>query len=396
MPPTLRLYYDDPALHTFEATVTACVAHEDGHRLALDRSAFYPTSGGQLHDIGLLRVGDATVAVRDVTVDDEGLVWHHVAHPLAEGTRVGGEVDVARRRDFRQQHSGQHVLSGSFDHVVGARTESVHLGLESCTLDLHREVSADEVQRVEDHANGVVWDDRPVAIRYAEAAALVAEPRLRKATGRTGTVRLIDIDGHDLSACGGTHVHRTGEIGVIVVRATERFRGGTRVTFLCGRRSLGSYRDLRTSVDEAAQALSVATRDVPAAVVRLRDDVRDQQRRARELVERLTALQADALASNADAGGLIVAHLADADALALRGAASRLVDVPGRIAALLGGPAPHALVIARSADRGDVDAGALVKRVCAAHGGKGGGRPDLGQAGGVGATLDQLRRLLQT
>ncbi|HTV03508.1 MAG TPA: DHHA1 domain-containing protein [Luteitalea sp.] len=389
-----RLYYDDPALLTFEAKVMACVTHGDGHRVALDRSAFYPTSGGQPHDVGTLNADGTSVNVTGVEADDEEVVWHDVPSAIAVGTRVGGAIDAARRHDLRQQHSGQHILSASFDAVVGARTESVHLGMDVSTLDLDREVSADEIARVEGHANAVVWSDRPVTIRYADATELASEPRLRKATARTGRIRLIDITDHDLSACGGTHVHRTGEVGLIAVRGFERFRGGTRVTFLCGNRVLASYRDLKSTVDALAQVLSVGVRDVAAAVERLRDGLRDEQRRSREMGERLTVLQADELAATAGADGIVVAHLAGADAQSLRGAASRIVEAPGRVVALLGGETPHALVVARSKDRVDVDSGAIVKRVCAAHGGKGGGRPDLAQAGGVSATVDDLRGLL--
>lgn len=387
----VRLYYDDPALLTFDATVTACEPHVDGYRVALDRSAFYPTSGGQPHDTGHLRVDGRVLAVADVIAEDDGLVWHQVADAIAPGTAVTGEIDRERRRDFRQQHSGQHILSAAFDHLVGARTESVHLGLEACTLDLHREVTPDECRRAEDYANEITSDDRAVTIRYADAADLVDEPRLRKATGRTGRIRLIDIEGHDLSACGGTHVHRTGEVGAIVIRGTERFRGGTRVTFLCGARVVASYRELRDAIDASARAVSSAPADVPAAIARLRDDLKQEQRRAKEALERLTALQAAALDASVDPSGLLVAHLPDADAGQLRVAALQLVATPGRVVALLGGAAPHALVVARSADRADVNAGAIVSAVCAAHGGKGGGRPDLAQAGGVTATVSELR-----
>jgi alanyl-tRNA synthetase len=389
---TVRLYYDDPALLTFDATVTACEPHDHGYRLSLDQSAFYPTSGGQPHDVGHLATGDARVPVIDV-IDDEG-VWHVVAQALAPGTVVRGEIERARRHDFRQQHSGQHILSASFDQLCGARTESVHLGIDTCTLDLHREVSPDECRRAEDHANAVVWEDRAVTIRHADAEALASEPRLRKATGRTGRVRLIDIEEHDLSACGGTHVHRTGEVGVIVIRATDRIRGGTRVTFMCGRRVLDRFRALRDITEATSRALSVPADDLPDAVGRLREDLKQEQRRGKDLAARLTEMQAAALEATAADSGIVIAHLADADAQGIRQAASHLVSTPGRVAALLGGPAPHALVIARSADRADVDAGALVRQVCAAHGGKGGGRPDLAQAGGVDVTADQLRRIL--
>lgn len=391
---SVRLYYDDPALFAFDATVVACEPHPAGFRVALDRSAFYPTSGGQPHDLGRLRVAGRALVVSDVSAADDERVWHHVGEPLEPGTHVLGEIDSERRFDFRQQHSGQHILSAAFDHLVEARTESVHLGLEACTLDLHREVTADECRRAEDHANAVTWDNRPVSIRYAEAADLLDEPRLRKATAREGRVRLIDIDGHDLSACGGTHVHRTGEVGVIVIRATERLRGGTRVTFLCGRRALESYRALREGADAAARTLSVAPGEVPLAIVKLREDLRQEQRRAREITERLTTLQAAALEAGVDASGVLVAHLPDADAAAVRVAASQLVSGPGRLVALLGGPSPHALVIARSADRADVDAGALMRAVLASHGGKGGGRADMAQAGGVSISPEQLKELL--
>jgi alanyl-tRNA synthetase len=390
---TVRLYYDDPALLAFDAAVTACEPAGRGFRIALDRSAFYPTSGGQPHDLGHVRAGGRVVEVTDV-VDDQDVVWHVVATPVAERTAVVGEIDRVRRHDFRQQHTGQHILSASFDHVCDAHTESVHLGLDACTLDLHREVSPEECRRAEDHGNAVVWDDRPVGIRYAEAADLSGEPRLRKATGRAGRIRLIDIEGHDLSACGGTHVTRTGETGAIVIRGLERVRGGTRVTFLCGRRALGSYRDLRDASDAAARSLSVAASDVPAAVAKLREDLKLEQRRTRDLAERLTALQVDALAGQSSASGVIAAHLPDADAQSIRLAASRLVAEPGRVVGLLGGPAPHALVVARSADRPEVDAGALMRDVIAAHGGKGGGRPDMAQAGGVSVSVDALRVVL--
>ncbi|WP_239491561.1 DHHA1 domain-containing protein [Luteitalea sp. TBR-22] len=392
---SVRLYYDDPALLAFDGIVTACEPDPDGrgHRVALDRSAFYPTSGGQPHDLGHLRVDGHVLPVSDVVADERDEVWHVVAEPIEVGRQVVGEIDRGRRHDFRQQHTGQHILSAAFDYLLEARTESVHLGLEACTLDLHREVSAEECRRAEDYANFVVFGNRRVSIRFADADTLVDEPRLRKQTGRTGMVRLIDIEDHDLSACGGTHVHSTGEVGMIVVRATERFRGGTRVTFLCGRRALESYRDLRDAVDASARALSVAATDVPDAIAKLRDDLKQEQRRARELADRLVTLEAASLEARVDPAGVLVAHLPDADAQGVRQAASQLVSTPGRLVALLGGPSPHALVIARSADR-EADAGALVRQVCAAHGGKGGGRPDLAQAGGVVVTVDQLRSFL--
>ena len=197
---TTRLYYDDPALLVFDGVVMACEPDSGGrgHRVALDRSAFYPTSGGQPHDLGHLRVDGHVVAVSDVESDERDQVWHLVAEPIAVGQPVVGEIERGRRHDFRQQHTGQHILSAAFDYLLEARTESVHLGLEACTLDLHREVSADECRRAEDYANFVVFDNRLVTIRFADAATLASEPRLRKQTGRTGEIRLIDIEDHEI------------------------------------------------------------------------------------------------------------------------------------------------------------------------------------------------------
>lgn len=391
---TSRLYYDDPTLLAFTATVLACEPAGQQSRVSLDRTAFYPTSGGQPHDLGYLRDGDRVVPVVDVIADEAEQVWHLVAQPIAPGTPVAGEIDAARRHTHRQQHSAQHILSAAFDALFDNRTESVHLGLGACTLDLQREVTADECRRAEDYANAAVWDNRPVTVRYADAQDLASEPRLRKATTRTGRIRLIDIAAHDLSACGGTHVAATGEVGLIVIRGTERFRGGTRVSFVAGQLALESYRQLRDSADAAARVLSVPIEDVPVALARLREDLKHEQRRARELGEQLNAIQVEAMESRVDGSGLLVAHLPDADAQALRLTASRLVSTAGRVVALLGGEPPHALVVARSADRVDVDAGALVRTICAAHGGKGGGRPDFAQAGGVSASPDALRLLL--
>ena len=388
---TTRLYYDDPGLLAFEAVVVACEHEAGAWRVALDRSAFYPTSGGQAHDLGVLRAGDTVVPVHDVSADDTQ-VWHAVTAPLQIGDVVHGAVDGPRRRDARQQHSGQHILSASFD-LIEARTQSVHLGEEVCTLDLHREVSAAECRHAEDHANTIVWDDRPVAIRYAEAADLASESRLRRPTTRTGPIRLIDIGGHDLSACGGTHVHRTGEVGSILVRGVERVRGGSRVTFVCGRKALESYRELRLVTDEAARSLSIGPALLARSIEKLRDDLKAEQRSRRLLADRLTAFEVAALDAQFTTVGetaVLVAHLGDADAGALRDAASTLTTVPGRLVTLLGGPAPHALAVARSADLVDIDAASLVREICAAHGGKGGGRADLAQAGGVGVSLDQL------
>src|SRR6185503_15266571 len=251
---TDRLYYTDPYLKAFDATVDRVEARDGRVLVRLDRTAFYPTSGGQPFDTGLL--GGSRVV--DVVDEEDGSIAHVVegTGTLDAGRAVQGEIDWARRFDHMQQHTGQHVLSAAFDRLFGARTISFHLGAAASTIDLAREMSPAEITAAETEANRIVWEDRTVAIRFASAEEAAAMP-LRKEASRGGTLRLIDVEGFDLSACGGTHVSRTGAIGVIVVAAWERFKGGHRLTFLCGGRALSAYRGLRDAMTGAVQKLSV-------------------------------------------------------------------------------------------------------------------------------------------
>lgn len=375
---TERLYYTDPALDRFEATVTR-VDHVDGRQLVrLDRTAFYPTSGGQPFDLGTL----GAARVIDVTDEENGDVVHIVDGALDPGERITGRIDWPRRFDHMQQHTGQHVLSAAFDTLLDARTESFHLGADYATIDLARELTPIQIARAEDDANRVVWEDRAVSIRFVDAGEAATLP-LRKTPAREGTLRLIDVGGYDLSACGGTHVARTGAIGMIAVSGWERFKGGMRVGFVCGGRALRAHRRLRDVVAESARLLSTMQDDVPAGIERLHADAKDAKRQIKDLQARLAEHEAERLAADAQAG-VVVAALDGWDQAALKGIASAIAARPGHVAALLGGPPPFAVVIARSADR-TIDCGAALKALVARFGGKGGGRPELAQGGGLQA-----------
>src|SRR6476646_6326639 len=234
---TKRLYYTDPLLTAFDATVVSNEIEDGRSVVVLDQTAFYPSSGGQPFDTGQL---DGTRVV-DVVDREDGTIAHVVEKSLAPGTVVHGDIDWPRRFDHMQQHTGQHVLSAAFDRLSGVKTVSFHLGADVSTIDLAREVTPKEIAAAEDEANRIVWEDRPVTIRYATAEEAAALP-LRKEPVRTGTLRLIDVEGFDLSACGGTHVSRTGAVGLIAVTAWERFKGGHRLEFACGRRVLVRFR----------------------------------------------------------------------------------------------------------------------------------------------------------
>jgi len=385
---TERLYYTDPYLREFDATVVDAVTHEGRPALVLDRTAFYPTSGGQPFDVGTI----AESRVSDVVETEDGRILH-VVDRLPDATSVTGAIDWTRRFDHMQQHTGQHVLSAAFDRFLGARTDSFHLGAESSTIDLARELSAGEIARGESEANRVVWEDRPVAIRFASAEDAAAMG-MRKESKRAGTLRLIDVHDFDLSACGGTHVERTGAVGLIAVSAIERFRGGVRVTFLCGGRALGGFRALRDVVAGSVRALSVLPAEVPAAIERLQADGKEQRRRLKDWQEKLAVQEADALAATAaDTGAfrLVAAALPGWDAAALKTIAARIVERPGHVAVLVGEPPAAPLVVARAAGV-PVDAGALLGQLTRTHGGKGGGRPELAQGGGLtSAAADVLQ-----
>src|ERR1051326_619895 len=223
---TERLYYADAYLHEFDASITRVASRDGRTAVYLDRTAFYPTSGGQPFDIGTLNAS----RVVDV-VDEDGGIAHLVDGRLSAGDRVHGVIDWTRRFDHMQQHTGQHVLSAAIDRLFGARTVSFHLGADASTIDLSRELTRDELIAAEIDANRIVWENHPVAIRYASAEEAARLP-LRKESIREGTLRLIDIEDFDLSACGGTHVARTGGIGVIAVASSERFKGDRKSTRL--------------------------------------------------------------------------------------------------------------------------------------------------------------------
>jgi alanyl-tRNA synthetase len=385
---TQRLYYAEPYRQSFDATVTHCEAAGDRFQVVLDRTAFYPTSGGQPFDTGAL--GEARVL--DVVDREDGEIAHLVDRPLAAGASVHGAIDWPRRFDHMQQHTGQHVLSAAFDRLVSARTESFHLGAASSTIDLAREVSPADIARAAAEANRVVWEDRPVAIRFATPEEAAAMP-LRKETARTGPLRLIEVEQFDLSACGGTHVARTGAIGTIAIGGWEKFRGGTRVEFLCGGRALRRFDEWRDAFAAARRLLSVAPGEVGPAIERMQGEIKTLQRAVRGQQEQLAVHEARALVARAQpAGGrlVIVEALDGWDAVGLKAlAAAATAASPDAAVALFTPSSPALVVIARGANAG-IDANAVLKSLTAKFGGKGGGKPDLAQGGGLSAPIEDL------
>jgi alanyl-tRNA synthetase len=388
---TERLYYTDPYLRDFDAVVQR--VDRDGDRLlvALDRTAFYPTSGGQPFDTGEL----GGFQVVDVFDADDGGITHVLAGSptptLTPGAAVHGAIDWPRRFDHMQQHTGQHVLSAAFDKLHNVRTVSFHLGAETATIDLARELTAAQIEGAENEANRIVWEDRPVAIRFADAAEAASLP-LRKESQRGGTLRLIDVEAFDLSACGGTHVSRTGAIGVVAVAGWERFKGGQRIEFLCGGRALRRLRTSRDILGASVRLLSVLPSELPSAIQRLQADAKDQKRTMTALQEELAGFRAGGLVASAEPVGTVRAVLrsVDADANGLKALATAAAAQPGLVVVLISTGRPAVVVAAKSGDVTAASAQTIVAALTAKFGGRGGGRPELAQAGGLDGAADAI------
>jgi alanyl-tRNA synthetase len=383
---TERIYYTEPACRSFDAVVTAAIEHEGAPAVVLDRTAFYPTSGGQPFDTGRLGTTDVLN-----TVDDGERVLHVLREVLSVGVAVHGEIDWNRRFDHMQQHTGQHVLSAAFDRLHDNRTMSFHMGVESSTIDLAREVSPADVERCVDEANRVVWDDRPVTIRFASPEEAARLP-LRKEPVREGPLRLIEIVDFDLSACGGTHVARTGAIGMIVATAAEKFRGGTRLTFVCGGRALRALRGYREAVAGSVRSLSVLPHELPSAVERMLAE----SKQARKTVARLQSDLAVHEAARLSAASPVVdgvrraVHVVDGwDAAGLKAIASAMTAQEPVVAMLIGASEPLPVVVARSPGVA-VDANAVLQQVLKRFSGRGGGKPELAQGAGLVGTPQEI------
>jgi alanyl-tRNA synthetase len=413
---TSRLYYTDPYCRQFDAAVTTASLHDGRPAVVLDRTAFYPTSGGQPFDTGKLfwadeagragqdsgerrgPYGSAVDVIDTLDLDDD--VIHVLSAPVGEGAAVRGEIDWGRRFDHMQQHTGQHILSAAFDRLFDNRTVSFHLGSETSTIDLAREMSWAEIARAEREANGVIWDNREVAIRFVTSEHAAALP-LRKESLRQGTLRLIEVKDFDLSACGGTHVSRTGAIGSVVVAAAEKFKGGARITFACGNRAVRAFQALRDAVGGSVRLLSVLPGELPAAIERMQAETKDLRRTLKRFQEALASHEAARLIGVSEMGGpvLVMVEALDGwDASGLKAMATHITAQVTAVVALFSRTSPYGVVIARSPGL-PLDAAAVLHAVIERFGGRGGGKADLAQGGGFGGDLSEIlattRQLLE-
>jgi alanyl-tRNA synthetase len=393
MPVTERLYYSDSHLIEFEARVVDLSDRVSGWTaVVLDRTAFYPTGGGQPSDTGTLN----GVRVVECIDDGDNGVLHVVqgATP-ARGDVVRGRIDWSRRLDHMQQHTGQHILSQAFVTLFNAPTRSFRVLESACEIDVDLNNPTTEViERAVELANNVIWEDRTITIRNVTSAE-ASQLSLRKEPARDGELRLIEIEGFDLTPCGGTHAYRTGEIGMIAVRSWERAKGLTRIEFVAGVRALADYRKANKSAREVAALFSTGRDDAPQVAAQMVEEHKESNRRIRALEEIVAEAEAEKLFASASNG--VVTHVFDGrDAESLKKLAHALTAHPQTIALLASRDEDTArLVFARSADASG-DMNALMREACALLDGRGGGRPDMAQGGGknVGKIGDALTHAL--
>jgi alanyl-tRNA synthetase len=392
---TDRLYYTDSHLIEFEARVLDVTERVSGWAgIVLNRTAFYPTGGGQPSDTGTLN-GSRVVECID---DGEKGVLHVVQGAIPPiGAIVNGRIDWARRLDHMQQHTGQHILSQAFVTLFNAPTVSFRVLDQSCEIDVElTNPTAEIVERAVELANNVIWEDRALTIRNVTAEEAAALP-LRKDPAREGELRLIEIDGFDLTPCGGTHAYRTGEVGMIAVRSWERAKGLTRIEFVAGVRALADYRRANKSARAIAGLFSASRDDAPSLAARMIEENKGLQRRVRALEQVAARVEADDLIEKAevlaDSTRLVSQICEDRDADSLKKLALALISRPYTIALLGSRDRDTALLVfARSVDAtGDMNA--LMREACATLDGHGGGKADMAQGGGK--NVNKLAEVLE-
>lgn len=395
---TERLYYHDSHLTEFEARVLSVTPLDDGRTgVKLDRTAFYPTGGGQPSDTGRL---DETRVVECVDEEARGVLHIVEGEAPRVGACVRGRVDWPRRLDHLQQHTGQHILSQAFVELFEAPTRGFRMLERASEIDVElREPSDARLEQAVARANQVIWEDRPVRIHHAPAETAKTLP-LRKDSSREGELRIIEIENFDLSPCGGTHAQRTGEVGLIAVRSWERAKGLTRIEFVAGQRAHADYVQANRAARGVAALCSVGRDEIIPAVTRWQEEHKQLTRRLRTLEEVAARVEASELIAHAiprarDQAYIVARTFTDRDAETLKRLAQAIIAHPRTLALLGSYMDGHArLVFARASDVRHDDMNALLREACAQLDGRGGGRADLAQGGGHCDHPEKLEELI--
>ena len=411
---TKRLYYDSAEVHEFDSVIedVAPLSPEQSRpAVILRETAFYPTSGGQVHDTGWLTLsGDGRaeerLRVTEVVDAEDGRIVHYLEAPAKmplAGAAVHGSIDLERRRDHMQQHTGQHVLSAAFIELYQMPTVSFHMGEDYCSIDLAApSVSSEQIAGAEKRANQVVFENRPVRVRYVSRAEAEKLGLRKLPPAERDELRLVEVADFDLSACGGTHVSASGQIGSIVLRKSERVRQGTRVEFVCGERAVRMARRDYNALSEAAALFSAQLWDVPEQIRKSIEESKLLRKQKDDALDELAELMAlAALHNQPETNGrkIVVRAFSDRDINFAKLFAQKVTRAAAPAIALVASTGdPPGMVFAQTpgaATGATADMGALLKQVLSSVGGRGGGSRDFAQGGvpaGSTANVEQLLR----
>lgn len=393
---TDRLYYQDSYLKEFDARIVERRDQNGKPAVVLDRTAFYPTSGGQPHDTGWIN------GVRILDVFEEGKKIVHIAERDIDGDSIKGVIDWEMRFDHMQQHTGQHILSQSFIRNLQAETIGFHLGGEVSHIDLSvKEIKVDDLSGTEDLANEIIQRNLPIKIAFTDEKDL-QDYSLRRETKRKGEIRIIEVENFDASACGGTHLKSTGEVGLIKIRKVEKVGSKIRVDFYCGRRALRDYRWKNSLIVEVANRFTTAEKDLKDSILKLEEEHKRLKKQLREAKGKLITFEAENLYKKAEKikGHRIVKRIfKDRDIQELKILCSILKDKEKTIC-LLGNKVQGALFIFSRSEDVELDLAVILKKSMELVGGRGGGRRDFAQGGGIGVSsvekaMDMAYELVQ-
>lgn len=378
-------YYSDPFLTTLDTDVIEVRPTQDRFHIILADTIFYPTGGGQPHDAG--QIGDAQVL--DV-FEEDGQVVHVVDREVPHG-KVTLTLDWERRFYHMQHHTGQHLLSAEFSNRYGWATQGFHLGENYTTIDITTpELTEEVIQEVEQAVNQVIYEDRPIQA-YLVTPEQAAQLPVRKAPTVSEDIRIVEISGLDYSPCAGTHLKSTGQIGLLKIIKTEKYKGMTRVYFLCGQRALADYVEKHRIAQEISSALSTAIPELSAKVqseLAARHDLEDQ---FKKLQQKLWEYQAKELVAEAE--GKTIFYILEDDSIEEAQALARQITTLGEYFVVI--QTGSRIVLAQSLGQ-DPHCGNLIREHAHKLGGKGGGSPHLAQVFFHNSCeLEQFRQFLQ-
>ena len=392
---TLRLYYDDPYCKEFDAIVEECVPAEDDFLLRLNRSAFYPTSGGQPYDTGDI----SEARVLDVFADKDGEVWHRIDRALETGSSVHGRIDWERRFDHMQQHAGEHMLANAAWRILGGMTIGLHLGADVSSIDMtlpegKTHATEEELRALEDDVNARIQRDVPIRQWFPSEAELADLP-LRKPPTVSEHIRIVQIGELEFCACGGTHPSSAGQIGLVKIVDARPSRGKLRLSFVCGRRAYLLLRDHYDLAHRAADLLSTSVYQLPTTVENMNAQIKELTRQLAAAQKELLFRDAQRMLDDAvqtEDGIRVVAEILRGDVNTVRELALRLTQME-KCAVMLGADNGKnvAYVLCRHGDV-SINMGAVLSAAAKQCGGKGGGKPDFAQGGGPAEMLDAMKR----